>query len=83
MVKALGKHLNITSHVCIGVGSRLKEEVKILSDGVHVVIGTPGRVLDLIKSRTLGITKTKFLAVCDAVDLLTGTFAYQTKTVHT
>lgn len=76
--------MNVTSHVCIGGGggTRVNQEIKIFSDGVQVVIGTTGRVLDLIKRRSFGTTNIKHVIVGNAVELLTGGVAYQTKMVH-
>jgi len=39
--------MEIKCHICTG-GTKVIEDVKALNDGVHVVVGTPGRVLDLI-----------------------------------
>jgi translation initiation factor 4A len=43
VVRALGDFLNVTSHACVG-GTLVRDDIRILRDGVQVVVGTPGRV---------------------------------------
>jgi translation initiation factor 4A len=40
--------VQVKIHACIG-GTAVREDIGILRDGVHVVVGTPGRVLDMIQ----------------------------------
>jgi ATP-dependent RNA helicase len=56
----MGDHLNIQAHACIG-GTSLGEDIRKLEYGVHVVSGTPGRVYDMIKRRTLRTRAIKVL----------------------
>jgi ATP-dependent RNA helicase DDX6/DHH1 len=44
--KTLGKHLGINVMVTTG-GTGLRDDIVRLSEPVHVVVGTPGRILDL------------------------------------
>ncbi|ORZ34332.1 P-loop containing nucleoside triphosphate hydrolase protein [Catenaria anguillulae PL171] len=44
--KTLGKHLGIQVMVSTG-GTLLKEDIMRLQDTVHILVGTPGRLLDL------------------------------------
>lgn len=39
--------MDASCHVCIG-GTAVREDMKKLSDGQQVVVGTPGRVKDMI-----------------------------------
>ena len=39
-------------------GTVVKEDIRILKQGVHVVVGTPGRVHDMMKR---GFMKTEYL----------------------
>ena len=48
----IGYHLNIVCHACIG-GTDWRRDVDILRAGVHVVVGTPGRVYDMMRRREL------------------------------
>ena len=48
-------------------GRGIKEQIAALRSGVEIVIGTPGRVLDLMRRKALSLAKIK-LAVLDEVD---------------
>jgi superfamily II DNA/RNA helicase len=44
--------LQVKCHACVG-GTSVREDARILSAGVHVVVGTPGRVYDMLRRRCL------------------------------
>nr|ABV68940.1 ATP-dependent DEAD-box helicase [Apocynum venetum] len=67
---ALGDRININAHVCIG-GNSVGEDIHKLEKGVHVVSGTPGRLIDMIKRRTLRTRVIKIL-VLDEADRMLG-----------
>lgn len=52
VVIALGDYMSAQCHACIG-GTNVREDLHKLSTGVHVVVGTPGRVFDMINRRAL------------------------------
>jgi ATP-dependent RNA helicase len=52
--------MNVQAHACIG-GKSIGEDIRKLEHGVHVVSGTPGRVYDMIKRRTLRTRAIKLL----------------------
>ena len=65
VIMAVGLHMNIQAHACIG-GKSVGEDIRKLEYGVHVVSGTPGRVCDMIKRRTLRTRQIKLLVlVCN------------------
>ncbi|KAI7736205.1 hypothetical protein M8C21_024118, partial [Ambrosia artemisiifolia] len=75
--KELGKHMNIQIMVTTG-GTSLKDDIMRLHQPVHLLVGTPGRILDLAKR---GICKLKDCATLamdevksDADKLLTPDF---------
>nr|ACU24597.1 unknown [Glycine max] len=49
VMRALGDYLGVKVHACVG-GTSVREDQRILSSGVHVVVGTPGRVFDMLRS---------------------------------
>lgn len=54
VVLALGDYMNAKCHACIG-GTRIAEDIMKLSDHVnHIVVGTPGRVNDMMERGALG-----------------------------
>jgi translation initiation factor 4A len=44
--------MDIKVHACVG-GTSVRDDIKILKEGVHVVVGTPGRVADMMKKSFL------------------------------
>lgn len=53
MVLALGDYMGATCHACIG-GTNVRNEVqKLQADVPHIVVGTPGRVFDMLNRRYL------------------------------
>jgi len=66
---SIGDYLNAKVHACVG-GTNVREDVQILHEGVHVVIGTPGRVYDLIHRGALRLNKLKLVVVDEADQML-------------
>uniref|UniRef100_A0A0E0G1Y4 RNA helicase n=1 Tax=Oryza nivara TaxID=4536 RepID=A0A0E0G1Y4_ORYNI len=66
---AIGDYINIQVHACIG-GKSIGEDIRKLEHGVHVVSGTPGRVCDMIKRRTLRTRAIKLLILDEADEML-------------
>lgn len=60
VILAIGDYINVQAHACIG-GKSIGEDIRKLEHGVHVVSGTPGRVCDMIKRRTLRTRAIKIL----------------------
>ncbi|GIX88479.1 eukaryotic initiation factor 4A-II [Caerostris extrusa] len=50
VVIALGDYMGAQCHACIG-GTNVREDIRKLEMGVHVVVGTPGRVFDMINRK--------------------------------
>lgn len=63
--KQLGRYLNFTIGTFFG-GVGYKKQEQLLQQGVDIMIGTPGRLLDLIGSRKLNLSKTTFLVIDEA-----------------
>ncbi len=51
-------------------GDPITKQIRQLKDGVQVVVGTPGRVCDLIKRRKLDISGIEFLVLDEADEML-------------
>ena len=49
--------MDIVVHACVG-GTSVKEDIALLKKGVHIVVGTPGRIHDMMKK---GFFKTDYL----------------------
>ena len=66
---ALGDYMSVQCHACIG-GTNVGEDIRKLDYGQHVVSGTPGRVYDMIKRRSLRTRAIKLLILDEADEML-------------
>ncbi|KAL1917443.1 uncharacterized protein VTP21DRAFT_3836 [Calcarisporiella thermophila] len=76
VVIALGDFMNVDCHACIG-GTNVREDMKRLEAGVHVVVGTPGRVFDMINRRALKTDHIKMFVLDEADEMLSRGFKEQ------
>ncbi|CAI0443907.1 unnamed protein product [Linum tenue] len=81
VILAIGQYLNIQAHACIG-GKSVGEDIRKLEHGVHVVSGTPGRVCDMIKRRTLRTRAIKLLVLDESDEMLSRGFKDQIYDVY-
>ncbi len=61
--------MNIECHACIG-GTNVREDMKALQDGPQVVVGTPGRVQDMIQRRVLKTDNMRMFVLDEADEML-------------
>lgn len=66
VIKELGKHKKIQCMVSTG-GNPVKEDIYRLYQPVHIIVATPGRILDLASKNIAKLDKCKIL-VLDEVD---------------
>ncbi|KAJ6253693.1 atp-dependent RNA helicase ddx6-related [Anaeramoeba flamelloides] len=71
--KKLSKHMGINVIITTG-GTRLNEDIMRLEETVHIVIATPGRILDLIRKQVANVSKTSVLVLDEADKLLSQNF---------
>jgi translation initiation factor 4A len=76
VVLALGDYLNVRCHACIG-GTRVKDDISKLQSGVHVVVGTPGRVYDMLCRRVMRPETIKMFVLDEADEMLSKGFKDQ------
>jgi translation initiation factor 4A len=76
VVDALGDYLGVKSYAAIG-GTRVADDMAILQDGVHIVVGTPGRVLDLLSRRAFNPATIKTFVLDEADEMLSRGFKDQ------
>jgi len=69
VVKDLGKYLKVESMVSTG-GSSIRDDIIRLHNPVHVIVGTPGRILDLANKKQIDFSNCKLLALDEADKLL-------------
>jgi ATP-dependent RNA helicase DeaD len=51
-------------------GQSIRHQIRALQQGVHVVIGTPGRILDHLRRRTLNLSQVEYLILDEADEML-------------
>jgi len=76
VVVALGDYLGVKAHASIG-GTRIRDDLAILQEGVHVIVGTPGRVLDLLSRGALDPSHIKIFILDEADEMLSRGFKDQ------
>jgi len=76
VVLALGDYMDIKVHACVG-GTAVRDDIRTLQQGVHVVVGTPGRVNDMITRRALRLDSMKQFFLDEADEMLSRGFKEQ------
>ncbi|EFX03337.1 ATP dependent RNA helicase [Grosmannia clavigera kw1407] len=71
--KSLGKHLNINVMVTTG-GTGLRDDIVRLQEAVHIVVGTPGRILDLASKNVADLSECPMFIMDEADKLLSAEF---------
>jgi translation initiation factor 4A len=78
VISNLGDNIKPTLkvHACIG-GAAIREDIRILKEGVHIVVGTPGRVLDMINRKALKLNSVKMFVLDEADEMISRGFKDQ------
>jgi len=76
VMSALGDYLGVKCHACVG-GTSVIKDTKILKAGVHAVIGTPGRIHDMLRRRALVSTYVCMFVLDEADEMLSHGFKDQ------
>merc|ERR1711990_961246 len=76
VVIALGDYMGAQCHACIG-GTSVKEDMRKLEAGQHIVVGTPGRVFDMISRKVLKTQDIKMFVLDEADEMLSRGFKDQ------
>jgi len=76
VVKHLGDFMKVTSHTCVG-GTSVREDMTTLRSGVQLVVGTPGRVFDMIQRGALNLREIHTFVLDEADEMLSRGFREQ------
>uniref|UniRef100_A0A0N4ZPC6 Eukaryotic initiation factor 4A n=1 Tax=Parastrongyloides trichosuri TaxID=131310 RepID=A0A0N4ZPC6_PARTI len=76
VIKDIGLYMNVKCHICIG-GTDIRDDIRILSSGVQIVVGTPGRVNDMISRNFLNTDHIKMFVLDEADEMLSMGFKEQ------
>ena len=68
--------MEVQCHACIG-GTSVRDDMLKLEKGIHVAVGTPGRVCDLIDRRRLEVNDIKIFVLDEADEMLSRGFKDQ------
>jgi len=77
VIKQLGHYLKIRSLLLVGGTSVDKNKADLNEIMPHVVVGTPGRIHDMIRRRYLKVDKMKLLVIDEADEMLSSGFKDQ------
>ncbi|WOL19597.1 DEAD-box ATP-dependent RNA helicase 9-like [Canna indica] len=61
--------------ICVYGGSPINQQIRALNYGVDVVVGTPGRIIDLLNRGTLNLSEIQFVVLDEADQMLNVGFA--------
>ena len=79
VITNLSKFMNIKVALCIGRTSII-DNIKTLT-GAHIVVGTPGRIIDMMNRKYIDKSYIKLLILDEADEMLAGDFRKQIKTI--
>jgi ATP-dependent RNA helicase DDX6/DHH1 len=73
IVKEIGGEMGIQCMVTTG-GTSLKDDIMRLYNPVHIIVATPGRILDLASKKVADLSKCKMIVMDEADKLLSAEF---------
>uniref|UniRef100_A0A4W4FX01 RNA helicase n=1 Tax=Electrophorus electricus TaxID=8005 RepID=A0A4W4FX01_ELEEL len=77
VILALGDYMGASCHACIG-GTNVRNEMqKLQAEAPHIVVGTPGRVFDMLNRRFLSPKWIKMFVLDEADEMLSRGFKDQ------
>jgi translation initiation factor 4A len=76
VMRHLGEYVKAKSHACVG-GTSVRDDANALAKGVHVVVGTPGRVFDMLRRGALRADTIKMFVLDEADEMLSRGFKDQ------
>jgi ATP-dependent RNA helicase DeaD len=76
-----GSHLKGVHVLPVYGGQAYGVQLSALRRGVHIVVGTPGRIMDHLEKGTLDLTELRFLVLDEADEMLNMGFAEDVETI--
>lgn len=70
------EHNTTQVHACVG-GTAVRDDIRTLQNGVHIVVGTPGRVYDMISRGALRLDRVGLFVLDEADEMLSRGFKDQ------
>ena len=78
--RTYGRHLRISSALAIG-GVSMGPQVRALANGVDVLVATPGRLIDLMRSNALRLTEVETFVLDEADRMLDMGFIHDIRSI--
>jgi len=69
-IKEFAKNIPNLNVLAVYGGSSIEDQIRALNRGVQIVVGTPGRTVDLIKRRRLALDNIQWLVLDEADEML-------------
>ncbi|RBP46800.1 DEAD/DEAH box helicase [Garciella nitratireducens] len=80
-INKLGKYVSEVKTLPIYGGQSIERQIKALKKGVQIVIGTPGRIIDHMKRKTLRLENLKMIVLDEADEMLNMGFREDIETI--
>jgi len=76
VMNSLSQHMKVSTKLLVG-GSSIYNDIERLKRGVDIVIGTPGRILDMVSKGVLKVDRLRNLTIDEADEMLSKGFHEQ------
>jgi translation initiation factor 4A len=76
VIEAMGDYMKARVYACVG-GTAVRDDIRSLQEGVHIVVGTPGRVYDMINRKSLRMENVSLFILDEADEMLSRGFKEQ------
>lgn len=80
VARAIGAHIDLKVLSATG-GNQIRSDVSALKAGAQFIVGTPGRIYDLIRRGDMSIEHVKYVVLDEADQMLEDLFAEQIKAI--
>ncbi len=80
-ISEFAKYLDGLKVVTVYGGSNIEEQIRTLKKGVQIVVGTPGRTVDLINRKALKLGDVKWMVLDEADEMLNMGFKEELDTI--
>lgn len=80
VISSIGSFLNVKIEGFVG-GKSIRDDINKLRDGIHIAVGTPGRINDLIGKKFLNVSRMKMFVMDEADEMLSRGFVEQVQKI--
>jgi len=76
VMTSLCQYTNIKIHCCVG-GTMVRDDIRAIDEGVHIIVGTPGRIYSHLQSNIIRSENIKLFVLDEADEMLSRGFKDQ------